>query len=471
MNAPSREETVVRRHSGFRAAAVAAVACAALLAGCERPPMESIQRGFRGDGQVQIVNPRLYEAEFAKLQVPPSQPAAEDGEPRASAAFKNVQVLGDLSVAQFTRVMLSMASWVAPDQGCPYCHKAGDDFSADSLYTKVVARRMLQMTRNINGAWKDHVSTTGVTCYTCHRGQPVPSYVWFKDRSSEESGHYAGWRNQQNAPATTVGLASLPLDPFSVFLKDSGEIRVEAPVPLPSDHHATIQHTEWTYGLMMHFSKALGVNCTYCHNTQQFASWQMSSPARTTAWYGIRMVRHLNGDYLVPLAEKLPAERMGPMGDGPKVNCLTCHQGVYKPLYGVSMLKDYPELAAEHEQPAVAPAAEAAPAAEPETSALPARVLFAVGKKQLSTDGAQLIEAVAKQLKEHPDLHVDVSGFADKTGNPAANLELAKQRAFAVRDALKAAGADVGRIVLKKPEFSVGGTSDDARRVDISEAH
>ena len=25
--------------------------------------------------------------------------------------------------------------------------------------------------------------------------------------------------------------------------------------------------------------------------------------------------------------------------------CSTCHEGVYKPLYGVSMLKDYPELA------------------------------------------------------------------------------------------------------------------------------
>ena len=27
-----------------------------------------------------------------------------------------------------------------------------------------------------------------------------------------------------------------------------------------------------------------------------------------------------------------------------KVNNTTCHQGAYKPLYGVSMLKDYPFL-------------------------------------------------------------------------------------------------------------------------------
>ena len=27
-----------------------------------------------------------------------------------------------------------------------------------------------------------------------------------------------------------------------------------------------------------------------------------------------------------------------------KVNCATCHQGVYKPLYGAPMAKDYPAL-------------------------------------------------------------------------------------------------------------------------------
>jgi photosynthetic reaction center cytochrome c subunit len=27
------------------------------------------------------------------------------------------------------------------------------------------------------------------------------------------------------------------------------------------------------------------------------------------------------------------------------VGCATCHQGVYKPLFGANMLKDYPELA------------------------------------------------------------------------------------------------------------------------------
>ena len=96
---------------------------------------------------------------------------------------------------------------------------------------------------------------------------------------------------------------------------------------------------------MMHMSQALGVNCNYCHNTRAFRDWAQSPPQRTTAWYGIRMVRDLNNDYLDPLQKVLPANRLGPaLGDAPKVNCATCHNGVYKPLFGVSMAQGFPEL-------------------------------------------------------------------------------------------------------------------------------
>ncbi len=30
------------------------------------------------------------------------------------------------------------------------------------------------------------------------------------------------------------------------------------------------------------------------------------------------------------------------MGDAPKAQCATCHNGVYKPLYGLQMAKHYP---------------------------------------------------------------------------------------------------------------------------------
>jgi photosynthetic reaction center cytochrome c subunit len=62
------------------------------------------------------------------------------------------------------------------------------------------------------------------------------------------------------------------------------------------------------------------------------------------------MARSLNNDYLVPLTDVFPAvgsdgqARLGPMGDVGKVNCQTCHQGVYKPYFGAPAAKDYPEL-------------------------------------------------------------------------------------------------------------------------------
>jgi photosynthetic reaction center cytochrome c subunit len=64
------------------------------------------------------------------------------------------------------------------------------------------------------------------------------------------------------------------------------------------------------------------------------------------------MVRDLNMNYLSPLTSVFPASRLGPTGDGPKANCATCHQGAYKPLFGASMVGDFPALGA---QPAAAP--------------------------------------------------------------------------------------------------------------------
>jgi photosynthetic reaction center cytochrome c subunit len=101
---------------------------------------------------------------------------------------------------------------------------------------------------------------------------------------------------------------------------------------------------------MMRVSGALGVNCTFCHNTQSFAEWSHSRVQKQTAWYGIRMVRQANSDYIQPLATVFPVKgwdekaRLGPMGDPLKVNCQTCHQGYSKPLGGVSMLADNPSL-------------------------------------------------------------------------------------------------------------------------------
>ncbi len=314
-----------------------------LLAGCERPGMDSVQRGYRGTGMLQVYNPRIVEAKLDNNTAPVPLPAAPADGPKASLVFKNVKVLGDLSVAQFTRVMASMVTWVAPNEGCAYCHDAAN-FADDSKYTKVVARRMLEMTRTVNSQWKTHVAGTGITCYTCHRGNNIPEQVWYRSNPQPYGSNFMGDKAGQNSPDPAVNLSSLPNDPFTPFLLEQQDIRVNGPTPLPSGNRHSIKQAEWTYGLMTHVSQSLGVNCTYCHNTRSFQSWEGNPPQRAVAWYGIRMARALNNDYLEPLADTFPAHRKGELGDVAKANCATCHQGAYKPLNGTPMLADYPEL-------------------------------------------------------------------------------------------------------------------------------
>ena len=318
-----------------------------LLTGCERPPMLSEQHGYRGTGMVQVKNPRTVEEQAANNTPPFALPAAPTDGPRASQAYKNVQVLGGLSTAQLTRLMVSMTSWVAPNEGCVYCHNPVN-FAEDSKYTKVVARRMIQMTQHVNQDWKAHVSETGVTCYTCHRGNHIPKNVWTAPKDRKYASSLLGDLAGQNLASKEAGLTSLPFDPFSSYLMDNKAIRVngqEAMAGVGSyANRASLKQTEHTYSLMVHMSESLGVNCTYCHNTRNFASWEESRPQRVTAWHGIRMTRDLNNEYMTPLTSQFPTERLGPHGDVAKVNCSTCHQGAFKPLYGAAMAKDFPEL-------------------------------------------------------------------------------------------------------------------------------
>ncbi|MEM7677439.1 MAG: photosynthetic reaction center cytochrome PufC [Myxococcota bacterium] len=312
------------------------------------PSTVSIQRGYEGVGMDHVYNKDVLNKTASKNVPPPKNPLPLqlDGE-RAAVAYQNVQVLGGLSQTQFNRLMISLTQWVSPEEkgygGCNYCHNP-NNMASDEKYTKHVARRMLQMTQHINENWKKHVKQVGVTCYTCHRGQPVPEYIWYNEPRNEYASRLLGNPMQQNKPGYNVGLASLPSDPFTPYLEEAEGIRVVGGTALPTGNRSSIKQTEWTYGLMIHMSNSLNVNCTYCHNSRAFAEWKQSPPARTTAWYGIRMVRDINGAYTKPLLQYYPENRKGPMGDAPKANCKTCHQGAYKPLLGAQMVKDYPGL-------------------------------------------------------------------------------------------------------------------------------
>jgi photosynthetic reaction center cytochrome c subunit len=60
--------------SGLWRAAVALVA-ATLLAGCERPPVDAVQRGYRGTGMELVYNPRT-EVRVAAAQPGPARDGA-----------------------------------------------------------------------------------------------------------------------------------------------------------------------------------------------------------------------------------------------------------------------------------------------------------------------------------------------------------------------------------------------------------
>jgi photosynthetic reaction center cytochrome c subunit len=314
-----------------------------MVAPMTHPPIVGVQRGFRGTAMDVLYTPGALAASAAAAKIPRSLPPASPEGIKASVAYKNVKVLGDLSVGQFTRLMVSITTWVAPKQGCAYCHNVAN-MADDTNYTKIVARRMLQMTQNINGNWQSHVKQVGVTCYTCHGGNPVPKNIFYNNPGPEAAGGLTESQTGMGHPTAIAGSSSLPYDALSPFLEQANNIRVQSTTALPVNDMSSIKQTEWTYSMMIMMSNSLGVNCTYCHNSRALGDWSQSSPARVSAWYGIRMVRDLNLHYLDTLNDVFPAYRKGVTGDSPKIYCATCHQGIYKPLYGVSMLTTFPEL-------------------------------------------------------------------------------------------------------------------------------
>ena len=96
------------------------------------------------------------------------------------------------------------------------------------------------------------------------------------------------------------------------------------------------------------------------------------------------------------------------------------------------------------------------------------QVMFDSGSAALSAQAQGGIAAAASFLKENKDTKVQLSGFVDSTGPADVNKELAKQRALAVREAIKAAGIAEDRIVLQKPDDITAGKGEESRRVDIA---
>ncbi len=317
--------------------------CILVVLTFQRPPVDVIATGGPGLGMQTLYNPAQVNKALGMNQPPAMLPAINAG-PMAGTVYKNVQVLKNISTGAFTRLMVSMTDWVAPQQGCGYCHVAGN-FASDAKYTKVVARRMLQMTIAVNTTYTDHVGSVGVTCYTCHRGNNVPSKVWFTGVTPGSAPGLAEVDMGKNLPAASVDDSALPSDPDTPFLLNQDKIRISGNTALPDGTNpASIKNTEWTYALMMSYAQALGVSCEYCHDSRSFNSWSESTPQRVKAFYAEAMLRDLNNSYMVPLTTLFPVTLRGPQGDVAKIDCATCHQGVYKPLFGAKMASQFPAL-------------------------------------------------------------------------------------------------------------------------------
>jgi outer membrane protein OmpA-like peptidoglycan-associated protein len=96
-----------------------------------------------------------------------------------------------------------------------------------------------------------------------------------------------------------------------------------------------------------------------------------------------------------------------------------------------------------------------------------ARLYFELGSSELPADALSRVAPLVKAAGD--SARFTVSGFHDASGDAAANAELAKQRALAVRELLTSAGVASERIELRKPEITPGGADPrEARRVDVT---
>jgi len=99
--------------------------------------------------------------------------------------FKNLQVLPkNITNDSLDRIMDGFNNMLGVD--CKYCHyhdKKADTliFDKDDKPEKEIARNMMRMTMDINKKYFQFNETVtadqvqAVTCFTCHRGEPMPA--------------------------------------------------------------------------------------------------------------------------------------------------------------------------------------------------------------------------------------------------------------------------------------------------------
>jgi photosynthetic reaction center cytochrome c subunit len=96
---------------------------------------------------------------------------------------------------------------------------------------------------------------------------------------------------------------------------------------------------------------------------------------------------------------------------------------------------------------------------------------FGVGSPKVEAGTDKGYAEIVAELKAKPDLKAVISGYHSASGTLATNQDLAKRRAFAVRDMLTASGIAADRVVLEKPQqvqANAAGEDAESRRVEVS---
>jgi hypothetical protein len=225
----------------------------------------------------------------------------------ASAVFKNIQ-LDNLKKTPASRFLAVMNFGYSRALGvkCTHCHMEAD-FSSDDKRPKKAAREMAVMHFGINQrlAKMENLETNPeghfVICNTCHRGAVKPSA---RGLSTQEVNDAFVQRmsklieGHEQEPASEV-FENIQLD----ILKND-----------PASQFLDIMN----FG----YSRALGVQCTHCHEEADFSS-DAKRPKRAA-----REMALMHTSINQQLAKM---ENLEPNPKGHNINCAICHRGAVKP--------------------------------------------------------------------------------------------------------------------------------------------
>ena len=139
-----------------------------------------------------------------------AQGAGPQGDRPVEQTRKNIQVLKGLPDSQ----LLPLMNLISASLGvrCDFCHVVeaeGPDrwkMERDDKPEKIMARRMMQMTIDLNKGNRDLFGANGVTCYTCHAGREHP--VALPQLPLTESAHEGPARGGQPAAGPAPGSSS-----------------------------------------------------------------------------------------------------------------------------------------------------------------------------------------------------------------------------------------------------------------------